>query len=345
MKRTILTFLILFQFNLFAQDVIRVELDGHHVVTEQLSGFEATYLTFNDAVNKFEFGALPLYKTIIELPHELYECQVDIKAVSYDTLSAELLNVLTDSDLITDELQSMVTHREREASVYVQPLILFEDKLLRLQSYEIIPTFVPTEYEVEKTISSSNYTSESVLASGRWIKMGITTTGIHKLTYNDISNMGLSPDNMDINRIGIFGNYNGMLPEANNKARLDDLQENSIFPVGLNDGKFDSEDYLLFYAQAPVTWEYNPFTGRYMHDNNFFTDTTYYFFTPDKGSLKTLETIDENNLTPTYLVESFIDYNVHEVDAENMISSGKKWYGERFEGDTTIREFIFNFPI
>ncbi len=149
---------------------------------------------------------------------------------------------------------------------------------------------------------------------------------------------------IDISKLGVFGSYKGILPESNSKKVLDDLQENSTTYIGFEDGKFDENDYILFYAQAPTTWSYNIFTKKYYHHNNIYSDTSYYFFTPDKGTAKSINIVDGTSNIPTQIVTSFSDYAVHENDFENMISSGKEWYGERFTRDTSEREFVFSFP-
>jgi hypothetical protein len=42
-----------------------------------------------------------------------------------------------------------------------------------------------------------------------------------------------------------------MLPEKNGDACPDDLLENAIVVVGESDGKFNTGDYILFYAVGP----------------------------------------------------------------------------------------------
>ena len=40
----------------------------------------------------------------------------------------------------------------------------------------------------------------------------------------------------------------------NRDFRYDDLQENAIFIKGEEDGVFDDNDYILFYAKGPHDW-------------------------------------------------------------------------------------------
>ena len=156
--------------------------------------------------------------------------------------------------------------------------------------------------------------------------------------------MGINPQQIDPAKLGIFGNYEGMLPEANNDARPDDLQENSILVSGAEDGQFDTDDFILFYAKSAVHWRYNIFTGRFDHFNNLFSDTTYYFLTTNKGNNKKIITEENSAQTPTESVDSYYDFAAHENDLENLIYSGKQWYGERLTVDTSERIFSFSFP-
>lgn len=233
-------------------------------------------------------------------------------------------------------------------SQVVAPIDLHEAKIATqekalLGSNLLIDSVVDLKEDASaKTII--DYASESVLSSGSWVKMGITNTGVHKLTYTDIENMGFNPLQLDLNTIGIFGNYTGLLPEPNSMFRPDDLQENSIFISGADDGSFDIDDYILFYGQAATTWAFYQFLGRYDHETNIYSDTTYYFFTPDKGTAKSINEVDGTGSEPTQFSTTFTDHAIHELDLVNMISSGKEWYGESFTGDTLEREFTFHFP-
>ena len=204
-----------------------------------------------------------------------------------------------------------------------------------------------TSSGVNKSLLNNNsYATGSVLSTGTWFKIGITNTGIHKITYSDLEKLGIDPSSLNISKLGIFGNYNGLLPESNAYACIDDLSENSIFFSGNEDGTFSQSDYILFYAQGPTTWSYvnNPFETYFKHQNNIYSDTTYYFLTTDKGTFKQIESFDGSALQSNIIVKSFNENVVYENDYDNLLSSGKEWYGETFTTDTSERVFTFNFP-
>jgi hypothetical protein len=92
---------------------------------------------------------------------------------------------------------------------------------------------------------------------------------------------------INFSTLGIFGNGGGMLPESNATFRYDDIQENTIYKFDANGNDFlEDGDYILFYGQAPHRWNYNESTKVFSHKNNFYSDKTYYFITPDMGSGK-----------------------------------------------------------
>ncbi len=329
-----------------AQVVVPVSLQYNSIITQKTTHFDLSYISFNESQNNFEFGAFPVYYYEVELPAKYFGCEIEIEAILSDTLSTSVSNILTDNDLVGFDYKYLISYLETTAQIYVLPFKwnISHDEIIKLTEFNLLIDFVPVVEQVSSPLKSRSYATESVLSSGRWIKMGITNTGVHKITYSDLENMGVSPSQLDVNKIGLFGNYNGVLPESNNLPCIDDLQENSIFVSGVEDGSFDVDDFILFYAQSATTWSYNPFMADFMHQNNIYTDTTYYFFTPDMGTAKPISELDGVGLQPNRFVTTFSDYAVNENDTENLISSGRDWYGESFTIDTIEREFTFSFP-
>mgnify|MGYP006981488940 FL=1 len=128
-------------------------------------------------------------------------------------------------------------------------------------------------------VSTQVYAANSVLASGEWYKISVTEDGVYKITYSflkDHLKIDLSASSPQSFRL--FGNGGGILPLLNSQFRYDDLQENAVF---VNDGgtagKWDDQDYVLFYGQSPVQWYYNSSQNRYYHQANYYSDSTFYF--------------------------------------------------------------------
>ncbi len=171
------------------------------------------------------------------------------------------------------------------------------------------------------------YTSQSVLASGNWVRIKVEKDGIYHLTWEQLSDLGISnPAN-----VRIFGNGGGMLPVMNQDPRPDDLLENAIYFEKGSDGVFNQGDHILFYGQGPDVWTYNGsnhFFNRAVHD---YASFSYYYLTGDLGAGKQMQVAESPPDQAGYTVTRFDDIRHHELDDINLLGSGQEWYGEHFD--------------
>ena len=78
--------------------------------------------------------------------------------------------------------------------------------------------FVVTIFVLQLVAQSSRYAESSVLSSGDWYKIQVEQSGIHKITYEQLIDMGIkNPAN-----ISVFGYGGAQLPEAFSKPYIDD---------------------------------------------------------------------------------------------------------------------------
>ncbi|HEU4716463.1 MAG TPA: type IX secretion system sortase PorU, partial [Bacteroidia bacterium] len=187
------------------------------------------------------------------------------------------------------------------------------------------------------------FANNSVLATGTWYKIGVVNTGVQKIDYNFLSNMGIDMSALDPRNIRIYGNGKGQLSFKNSVAHEDDLQEYSIVVQGEADGVFDTQDYILFYGISPNSWTFDSTDMHFHHHVHDYSDTTYYFLNTDLGPGKRVTQRSSSSLTPTDVVTSFDDYKFFESNNTNLIKSGREWYGEEFD---IINQYSyqFNFP-
>lgn len=187
------------------------------------------------------------------------------------------------------------------------------------------------------------HADSSVLAKGQWYKLVVTQTGIHQITWHDLNVMGIDPSKVEVAKIRLFGNGSGMLPEVNSGARIDDLREISIQVEDGGDGRFDENDYILFYGEGADKWNLDKLTRFYSHQRNLYSDSTYYFLNFDQTVGKRVQQIPAIPALPNTYSSSFDDYLLHELDSLNLIRSGKEWYGETFDNQKSVRDFPFFF--
>ena len=184
-----------------------------------------------------------------------------------------------------------------------------------------------------------SWAENSVLGTGKWIKIQVESDGIYQISYSELLAMGFS----NPSEVRVFGNYNRMLPLMNSEPRPDDLTETAIFFEKGPDNIFNQGDYLLFYGQGPVSWTYNQGEDLYEHSIHNYSDYNYYFLTSMPGTGRTVQTSTPPAASPNHLSQSFDDHQFHEQNIHNLIQSGRLWLGELFDSETS-RNLSFEFP-
>lgn len=177
----------------------------------------------------------------------------------------------------------------------------------------------------------------SVLASGKWFKIGVTQTGVYRLDAPFLKKLGIPLNEINPKNIRLFGNGGYMLPQSNAQNRASDLTENAVFVKGENDGKFDESDALWFWGQSPHEIRYNTAEKRLEHQLNLYADTTFYFLQLDatQAGLR-LSTYPSGNSGA--IQTTFDDYVFRESEIYNRVQSGREWWGEYF-GNQTRQDF------
>ena len=191
-----------------------------------------------------------------------------------------------------------------------------------------------------KKTATNSYAANSVLATGDWYKIGVTQNGVYKIDKALLSSLGVDVTTINPLNIRIYGNGGKLLPEQNNLFRYDDLQENAIEVVGEADGIFDATDYILFYGQSTDSWKLGLGNGiPYQHVKHLFSDTSYYYITTDLGPGKRVSTQISASNIPNKSTSKQDYYGIHEADNYNVVKSGREFYGEKFDFNTT-----YSFP-
>jgi hypothetical protein len=171
--------------------------------------------------------------------------------------------------------------------------------------------------------------SNSVLSSGEWFKFSIDTTGVFKIDRKLLQQIGVSTNGLNPKKIHIYGNGGSLLSAANSDFRYDDLQENAIYIEGENDGSFDSNDFVLFYARGPHDWKVNTTSNSIKHRQNIYEDKAYYFLTVNDTDGKRVTQKTENTGNPNMEITIFDDYVFHEEEAKSILGAGTQWFFEK----------------
>ncbi|MDO3695468.1 type IX secretion system sortase PorU [Wenyingzhuangia sp. chi5] len=217
-------------------------------------------------------------------------------------------------------------------------------EVFQIQSFQVSYDLNTTSKQTSNyRISQENAVSNSVLSTGTWYKIAIDKTGVFKIDAAFLKSIGIETSSLDPKKIRVFGNGGAILPEILSKPRKEGLTENAIYVAGENDGVFNDNDYVLFYAQGPISWDLESRTD-ITHKQNIYSEYAYYFINVDSGTDgKRIANAATVNNPKTIDVTTFTDYKLHEKELFNYIRVGKKWFGENFTVNNQ-QDFTFNFP-
>lgn len=193
----------------------------------------------------------------------------------------------------------------------------------------------------------SQWPKSSPLADGQWYRIGVDTTSIFKLTYDDLQSLGVEVTNLDPKHIHLYGNGGRELPQNNNNNHPKGLKQTPILVKAGNDGSMDKGDHLLFYGEGAHGWNYKQNSDQFRHNYHPYSNKSFYFLTVDpKITPKRIQTERTQNKA-TYTTQTFNQLLFHEQDKLTAINqdirSGRSWFGELFTQQNPKKRFNFNF--
>lgn len=242
---------------------------------------------------------------------------------------AELLKGVVISSSPIVNIHIVYERKKPVLEVQMLPLRSNNGAIERLRAFELQVNIQPLSNSALRTTRSSS-TTESVLATGSFVKVGVTSSGVYQIPRAMLASMGMNV-NINPRNLRVYGNGGAMLPERNNIYYPDDLIENAIVVSGESDNTFDEGDYILFYAQGPTVWTYDTNRELFRQQRNLYADTTWYFITADKGPGKRISPQAQADAPVTATATTFDDYAFIENDEENFLHSGRRWFGNRME--------------
>ena len=156
----------------------------------------------------------------------------------------------------------------------------------------------------------SRYAAHSVLASGRWVKIRVPSSGVYEVSAALARKAGFS----DLSKVKVYG-YGGNLQnerlDGNELQALDDLKEVATCTVN---GR------RLFYANGPVTWSSNTATRR---TRNPYSDYGYYFLTSDEAEPLT---VDSTTFLNSFYPSTNDYHSLYEVDGYSWYNGGRNLF-------------------
>ncbi len=300
------------------------------------SAFRFGYFKDNNPV-------LPCFSDIIEWHTPEKNVDINIFSAEYESIPggdkySEMFSFLSNQIIINYNIS--VENKKPFIIYEFYPFRINPDtrKIERLKEFILEIEQVPLKKNNIIPKKSDNV-PVSVLATGEWFKIRISSTGIYKLTFEQLKLLGLT----DPATVRIFGYGGQVLPEDIREGGKDDLLPVQIYMHKGADNIFNKGDYILFYGAGTDEWYYDDHFQMFRCRKNPYSDYSYYFLTCNNGSIDEPDNVPAPEAEITSQVNYYDFFAHHELYLRNLIKSGRKWYGEEFDLLTT-QTFSFQVP-
>lgn len=179
-------------------------------------------------------------------------------------------------------------------------------------------------------LDRSHYASSSALSSGRWVKVRVSGTGMHRVSASQLKSMGFK----DASKVNVYGYGGNIISSALTAAQPDDLPMQPV--VRLSDGG------IVFYGVGTVA-EYIDDKGELSHEQNYFSTASYYYLSDRETDKTTPEAIEPSGTVSGDIIDAVPVMVVHERELEAAGPSGRILLGEDFRS-VTKQNFSLEMP-
>ena len=258
-------------------------------------------------------GGLPVYRFRLPVQNHVMPNSIGVQldnviwqpSEDYDAASIPFGDAKVNHGLVYIRKQAFV-------EVELVPLRNRDGHVERIPDFDISVAYSTDDVVRLKSASADAFAANSVLSSGRWLKIAVNQTGVHRIPYSTLSSWGFSsPAN-----VSVFGFGGQMVPQVNSADRPDDLPQVAVWHHNNN---------LYFFANGPVSWQWNDNIKMFTHTLHFYSEKAFYFLTEDAPQTIQVATLPAEVRTPNYEVTHFDERMYHENELVNIITSGRKW--------------------
>lgn len=226
-----------------------------------------------------------------------------------------------------------VSRKQPMLDVSFLPFVKRDGKYWKLNSYKIsIEHTTPKKRTGGQPVRTplQRYAENSVLASGRWVKIAIAKDGVYRLTPSDLARMGFR----DVSRVKLYG-YGGHVQSEMLDADVDfdDLEEVPLYR--------DSKG-LLFYGNGLVAWSNPDSRGILTHSVNTYARKACYFLTEGDSPL-TLQTETATATAPNVITSTPCGVLYH-MEEYAWYESGRQFFESQNYSSNPVKNYSLQTP-
>lgn len=302
-------------------------------------------ISFTNAVYPKEFSGLPVYSYSVNI-YKNTNAEITIRNPVFTPLTATNLTSdqikLIESQIVINKTIG-IDRKNNVATFSVLPFVKNNGQIEILSSFDL--DIAPQSNSTNRLLGTTEriYAPNSILSSGKWFKFGVSKSGVYKLDYNFLKNLGIAVDAVNPADIRIFGHRAGMLPELAGAPKDDDIREIPLKVISAASNRFQANDYVLAYLPGPEQWIYNASKQFFEVKKHLYSDTKNFFITAEAGAGARINAINSSPLPEIKNISTYNDYAYFEENKVNIAQSGKQFLGDEF-GGITDKSYNFNLP-
>lgn len=179
--------------------------------------------------------------------------------------------------------------------------------------------------------AAERYAANSILATGKWAKIRVPSSGVYQITESLIRKAGFS----SLSKIKVYG-YGGNLQaerlDGNTLKELDDLKEVATYDRGKS---------RLFYARGPISWSSPTATRR---TRNPYSDYGYYFITETTDSEDEPLKADSASFVSAFYPSNNDYHSIYEVDGYAWYHGGRNLFDSKAISNGNSQKVVLSKP-
>ncbi|MDZ7344641.1 MAG: type IX secretion system sortase PorU, partial [candidate division KSB1 bacterium] len=166
---------------------------------------------------------------------------------------------------------------------------------------------------------------------GPLYKFALREEGIYRIDGQTLASNGIALAEIQPSNLRLFNNGGRELPRDIRRPRPQGLVENAIYVSDGGDGRFDANDFILFYGRGVEGFAFDSTSGVASHYINHYGFDNYYWLNVG-GRIAGKRMAQRVTPSPLGLapVTSFRDYLFVEEERTPLFESDQTWYGWLF---------------
>lgn len=219
-----------------------------------------------------------------------------------------------------------VSRKQGYLGVGFSPVVFHEGKWKRILSCQVRITPRQTSAAAPRRADSAErWATNSVLATGNWVKVRVKNEGIYQLTADDIKKMGF----YDLSKVKVYG-YGGLRqPEKFEFPAVDEHVLQNNVPDDLTEVPTLMTDNgrLLFWAEGTTRLKWDAGKLYYTAEPNHYSSYSYYFVTENDAPRQEVQTLTDG-ATSTGSMSTVPYVSVNDYDYTSWYFGGRRFFDQ-----------------